>query len=794
MSKRTPRPPAATPSQPEVSGPGSDAPRVPRYRDPAADPEERVRDLLSRMSLEEKAAQMLCVWRDKASALVDAEGRFDLEKAKATFADRNGLGQVGRPSDAGGGLDARRTAELTNAIQRFFLEHSRLCIPVVFHEECLHGHAAVDATSFPQPIGLASTFNVDLVEALYTMTALEARVRGTHQALTPVVDVARDPRWGRVEETFGEDPYLVSWMGAAAVRGFQGDATFRDQTRVIATLKHFAAHGQPESGINCAPAELSPRTLRDVILPPFRHAVVEAGAISVMPSYNEVDGVPSHANRWLLRDVLRGEWGFAGYTVSDYYAIWELGYRPDTHGHFVAHDKKEACALAVRAGVNIELPEPDCYRHLVELVRDGTLQETELDELVGPMLYWKFRLGLFDRPYVDPDEAERLVGCEAHRSLALRAARETVVLLKNEGGLLPLDAAKLRRLAVIGPNAAREMLGGYSGVPKRVVTALEGIRTLVGDRVDVRYAEGCKITVGGSWVEDVVVPSDPEEDRRQIAEAVAVARECDAVVLVIGGNEQTSREGWGLAHLGDRASLDLVGRQEELAQALVATGKPVVVCLFNGRPLAIRWLAEHAPAVLECWYLGQEGGTALAEVLFGVLNPSGKLPITVPRSAGHLPAFYNHKPSARRGYLFDDVAPLWPFGHGLSYTTFAVENVRLTEPVIHADGTTRVLADVTNTGSREGMEVVQLYVRDRVSSVTRPVKELKGFAKVALQPGETRTVSFDVTPDALAFHDVAMRYVVEPGEFTILVGTSSRDEDLHPLTLTVEAQGRGRTP
>jgi len=301
----------------------------------------------------------------------------------------------------------------------------------------------------------------------------------------------------------------------------------------------------------------------------------------------------------------------------------------------------------------------------------------------------------------------------------------------------------------------------------------------------VRYAEGCRITIGGSWQEDVVTPSDPESDRRQIAEAVEIAGACDAVVLVIGGNEQTSREGWGLKHLGDRASLDLVGRQEELARALIATGKPVVVCLFNGRPISTRWLSEHAPAILECWYLGQEAGIAVAEVLLGKVNPSGKLPITIPRSAGHLPAFYNHKPSARRGYLFDDVSPLWAFGYGLSYTTFAVKNVRLADAVIARAATTRALADVTNKGTRDGMEVVQMYIRDRVSSVTRPVKELKGFAKVALRPGETRTVSFDITPDSLACHDHEMQYVVEPGEFTVMVGTSSRDADLQSVTLTV---------
>src|SRR5689334_4197714 len=420
------------------------------YQDASLAVEARVADLLSRMTLEEKAAQMMCVWQQKATTLVDAHGEFDAAKARVAFAHGNGIGQVGRPSDAGGGRTPRQNAELTNAIQRFFVDESRLGIPVIFHEECLHGHAAPGATSFPQPIGLAATFDPELAERLYAMTALEARVRGTHQALTPVVDVARDARWGRVEETYGEDPYLNTQLGLAAVRGFQGDRSFKDKRRVIATLKHFAAHGQPESGINCAPVNVSERVLRETFLEPFKQAVQHAGAISVMASYNEIDGVPSHANKWLLRDVLRKEWGFKGFVVSDYYAIWELSDRPDTHGHFVAKDKKEACRLAVEAGVNIELPEPDCYLHLVELVHKGALKEKQLDDLVAPMLLWKFKLGLFDDPFVDPDEAERLVGCEAHRGLALQAARETITLLKNENKLLPLDPAKLKTIAVIG--------------------------------------------------------------------------------------------------------------------------------------------------------------------------------------------------------------------------------------------------------------------------------------------------------------------------------------------------------
>lgn len=758
---------------------------APDYKNPALPSARRAKDLLARMTLEEKAAQMLCVWQKKSETLVDADGNFDPAKAKKAFRDCRGLGQVGRPSDAGKGKNAREMAELTNAIQKFFLENSRLGIPVMFHEECLHGHAAVDGTSFPQPIALGATFNPALVEDLFAMTAAEARLRGAHQALTPVVDVAREPRWGRVEETYGEDPFLVSRLGIAAVRGFQGDRTFRDKRRLIATLKHFVGHGQPESGMNCAPANISERVLRETFFFTFREALREAQAISVMASYNEIDGIPSHANRWLLRDVLRKEMGFKGFVVSDYYAIWELGYRPDTHGHFVAKDKKESCALAVKAGVNIELPDPDCYLHLAELVKKGVLKEAQLDELIAPMLFWKFEMGLFDDPYVDPGEAERVVGCEQHTQLALTAAREAITLLKNENGLAPLDLSKIKTLAVIGPNADRTLLGGYSGRPKHEVTVLQGIREKAGKSVKVLYSEGCKITIGGNWNQDEVVPSDPEEDRRQIAEAVRVARRADAIVLAIGGNEQTSREAWGLNHMGDRTSLDLIGRQEELVKAMVATGKPVIVFLFNGRPLSINWLAENAPVIYECWYLGQETGRAVADVLFGAANPSGKLPISVPRSAGHLPVFYNHKPSARRGYLFDDVSPLYAFGYGLSYTTFSITNPRLSKKKIRPDGSTRITVDLTNTGSRAGAEVVQLYIRDVVSSVTRPIKELKGFRKVHLAPGESTTVAFDITPDLLKFYDVDMNYIVEPGDFELMIGNSSRSEDLQKLMLHV---------
>ena len=755
------------------------------YKDATRPAAERVADLLSRMTLEEKVAQMLCIWQQKPATLTDEQGRFDAEKAARHFADGRGLGQVGRPSDAGGGLTARQMAELTNAIQRFFLERTRLGIPVIFHEECLHGHAAREATHFPQPIGLGATFDPDLVERLYTMTAAEARARGAHQALAPDLDVARDPRWGRTEETFGEDPYLIGRMGVAAVRGFQGDARFADKAHIIATVKHYAAHGQPESGMNCAPVNVSMRVLREVFLPAFKSAIQEGGALGVMPSYNEIDGVPSHANRWLLGDVLRGEWGFKGFIVSDYFAIRELNERPEFFGHHLARDGKEAAALAVLSGVDIELPDRDCYPSLVELVREGTIPESVIDDRIRPMLHAKFQLGLFDDPYVDPAEAERIVREPSHRRLALEAAQKTITLLKNEPRLLPLDPAAVRTIAVIGPNADRVMLGGYSGTPLQASTVLQGIRERAPAGVQVLYHEGCKNTIGGSWHQDEVTPADPAQNRASIREAASIAAKADVVVLAVGDNEQTSREAWALNHLGDRASLDLVGEQDELIDALGATGKPIIALLFSGRPASIRNLAAKAAAILELWYLGQETGPAVAGAIFGDFSPGGKLPITIPRSVGHVPAYYSYKPSARRGYLFESAEPLFAFGYGLSYTTIAITNVRLERPEIAAGESATVLVDVANTGPRRGDEVVQLYIRDVVSSVTRPVKELKGFQRVSLDPGEQRTLAFAITPEHLAFYDINMEFRVEPGEFRVMVGSSSRDQDLQTVTLRV---------
>jgi beta-glucosidase len=763
--------------------------KKPAYKNPKLAVKKRVADLLQRMTLEEKVAQMLCFWGQKQTVLLGRDGKLDLDNLRSHL--KNGIGQIGRLSDTGGApsiggvLSPTEMAELANKIQKFLVEETRLGIPVIFHEECLHGLAAKDATSYPQPIGLASTFDPSLIEEIYTAIAEDARVRGTQQALTPVVDVAREPRWGRVEETFGEDPYLVAQMGIAAVKGFQGDGTFKDKKRVIATLKHFAAHGQPESGSNCGPVNVSERLLRDTFLYTFRQVIEKANAMSVMASYNEIDGVPSHASKWLLRDVLRDEWGFEGFVVSDYYAITELNRKDDAISQGVAKDKSEAALLAVNAGVNIELPDPDCFSNLTKLVREKKVAKSLIDELVGSMLKYKFLLGLFEDPYVDPAKIQNERKLEADRPIALKAAHETITLLKNEDDLLPVDLKKYNRIAVIGPNADRRLLGGYSGTPKYYTTVLEGIKARVGTSSLVTYSEGCKITVGGSWSEDKVTFAGEEENRRLIAQAGETARNSDIVVLAIGDNEQTSREAWSKTHLGDRASLDLFGMQDELVNAIVATGKPVVVVLFNGRPISISNVAKKVHSILECWYLGQETGPAVADVLFGDYNPGGKLPISIPRSAGHVPCYYNYKPSARRGYLDADITPLFPFGFGLSYTKFAFDNLRLAKSTIRLKESTKVLIDLTNTGKFAGEEVVQMYIHDVVSTVTRPVKELRGFQRVRLEPGESKTVALTISPEHLAFTNIDRELVVEPGEFEIMVGNSSRDEDLKKVILKV---------
>jgi len=751
----------------------------PAYRNPHLPVEQRVADLLGRMTLEEKVAQTHALWQRKA-LIMDAQGNFAPEKAREVLKD--GIGQITRASEKKG---PRENAIFANAIQKFLVEQTRLGIPAMIHEESLHGFAARGATSFPQAIALASTWDPSLVEQAFGVAAREIRSRGAQQALTPVLDLARDPRWGRVEETYGEDPYLVSRIGVACIRGFQGEGPGIDRQHIFATMKHFAVHGQPEAGANSAPGNYSERIVRENFLVPFQAAVMEAKVMSVMPSYNEIDGIPSHGNKWLLEKVLREEWGFRGFIVSDYEGI------PQLEGlHHVVAGKEAAAKKALETGVDIELPDINCYGTLVEQIKSGKISEATLDKAVTRILRAKFLAGLFEDPYVDPDAAERINNAPEHRELTLQAAREAIVLLKNQNGALPLDRTKLKTLAVIGPNAAKCHLGGYSQDPGHCVTILDGIKAKAGDKTKVVYAEGSRITEDDAdwrnWYTDQVTPTDPAKEVKRIAEAVQVAKASDVVVLVLGGNEQTCREAWAANHPGDRDSLELLGMQNELVKAVLETGKPVVVFLINGRPLSINYIAENVPAILEGWYLGQEGGTAAADVLFGDYSPGGRLPITFPRSAGQVPVFYNHKPSARGGYLFADKEPLFAFGHGLSYTTFRYANLRLAQDKIRPSGQTTVQVDLTNTGKVKGDEVVQMYIRDRVSSVTRPVKELKGFRRVTLEPGQTATVEMAITPAALSFLDEDMNRVVETGQFDIMVGSSSID--LKSVTLEVVGQ------
>jgi len=744
------------------------APVPARYRDPKVPLNERVSDLLLRMTPAEKVAQLISVNWEHTQLDDPKTHALSLPAARKWLS--NGIGEITRPSDRHS--DPRSATEFASAVQKFLVEKTRLGIPAILHEEALHGLVAPSATSFPQAIGLAATFDPDLLEQVFTVAARQARARGVQHVLAPVVDVARDPRWGRIEETYGEDPYLVGRLGVAAIRGFQGrrsaDAPI-DDVHVAATVKHFTGHGTPEGGRNAAPGNYSMHVLREVFLPPLEAAVREAAVASVMPSYNEVDGIPSHANRWLLTDVLRGEWGFSGVVVSDYFGIAEL----DRRQHVVP-DLRAAGRRALRAGVDLELPEGEAYPLLSEEMQAQRVSAAAVDAAVARVLRLKFQLGLFEQPY--PPAAVPEPERPADRVLARHAAEEAIILLKNQGGLLPLDAGKLKSIAVIGPNSSAVRLGGYSGKPDRVVSVFDGIKARVAPRVTVLTAPGCGLTKGNrGWTDDVVELADPNEDAQLIAEAVKVAQQVEQIVLVLGQNEQLSREAWADNHRGDRLDLDLPGRQNDLARAILALRKPVVLVLLHGSPLSIPELAKTAPAILDGFYLGEETGTALAEVLFGDVSPAGRLPVSVPRSVGTVPAYYNYKPAARRPYLGEELGPLWPFGFGLSYTTFKYDRLAVSPARIPPDGKTITSVNVTNTGKFASDEVVQLYIHDLVSSVTRPISELKGFRRIHLKPGESKKVDFPLGFAELSFFDETMKRVVEPGRFEIMAGGSSAE-------------------
>ena len=768
-AQKKPTKPATAQEKSTKAAPAED---TPKYKNPALPIDDRVADLLSRMTLEEKIGQIAPSGDNRAHVIDPTD----------TYNDKSASEVLSRWWDPDLAFPARKAALLRNGVQRYLKEKTRLGIPELFMGEALHGFMEYGSTSFPQALSLASTWDPDLVHQVFTAAGDEAGSAGIGQVFSPVLDIARDPRWGRTEETYGEDPFLASRMGVAAITGLQGDSFAIDRHHVIATAKHFAVHGQPEGGTNTAPGNYSERIIRENFLVPFQAAIEEAHAGSVMASYNEIDGVPSHINPWLLDRVLRQEWGFRGYVTSDGNGLQML-----TETHHIAANNADAARMALAAGVDYDLSDGSVYRTLLWQVKQGTVSEAMVNRAVARVLATKFRLGLFDNPYVDPDYAETTTNSAEHRALALKTAQKAVILLKNDKNLLPLDLTRLKTIAVIGPNADGVHLGGYSREPAHGVTILQGIKDRVGTKANVVYAEGCKITDAKNdwhgWFANDVKLIDPATQQESVKTAAEAAKNADVAILVIGENESTNREAWAENHLGDRDSLELLGAQNDLVKAVVETGTPTVVLLINGRPLSVNYIAEKVPAILEGWYLGQEGGTAAASVIFGDVNPGGKLPITFPHSVGDLPDFYNHKPSANRTYAFSTRTPLYPFGYGLSYTTFAFSNLRIEPTQILSEGTAKVTVDVTNSGSREGDEVPQLYIHQRVAEVTQPVMQLKAFQRITLKPGEKKTVDFTITPDMLSMLNIDMHRVVEPGVFDVMVGPSS--DQTSTATLTV---------
>jgi len=748
----------------------------PSYKNKILSPEARAKDLLKRMNLDEKVMQTQCLWIQK-STILNNGGDFD--ETKAEKAIKNGLGELARLNENAGpnssGYHPKQAAELYNKIQHFFMEKTRLGIPVMVHEESLHGQQTQDATNFPVPIALASTWDENLVTEIYTNVAEEVRARGGQHVLAPVVDVTRDPRWGRTEETLGEDPFLISRLAVDEVKAYQGDGVYLGKNHVAATLKHFGIHGQSEGGENVAPSNIDERTAREIFFKPFQACVQEADVMNVMACYNEVWGLPAHINKYLLTGILRKEWGFNGIIVSDYFAIRDVSTM-----HKITPSYDSAGMMAFKAGVDLETPDPDGFKNLKQLVLAGKISMKEMDEAVMRILIAKFRLGLFDDPYVDANKAEEIVGSEQKRAVAYKAATEAMVLLKNtplagqQNDFLPLDKNKIKTIAFIGPNADKCLLGGYSSKPRFCISPLQAMKEKYGEKIKVLYSEGVRITDKNNWFADTIHLANNEENKKKIAEAVEVAKQADVVVLFVGGNESTSREGWAPDHLGDLPTLELLNGQNELIKEIVAIGKPTCAFVNSGPPLSIGALVDAVPAVMQCWYLGQEGGYAMVDALFGDVNPGGKLPISFPRSAGNIPCYYNYKPSARRGYnLGFDVTPLFPFGYGLSYTTFEYRDLKLSSPTMKMNGTVSISVDVKNTGNRKGSEVVQMYIRDDYSSVTRPVRELKGFKKIWLDPGQSQTVTFTINAALLSFYDKDMKWIVEPGSFTVMIGTSS---------------------
>jgi beta-glucosidase len=747
------------------------------FENRAMSAEQRIMDLLSQMTLEEKVGQLLTPY---GWPMYERNG----DNIVITNALKNAVAQQHIGSLWGfmradpwtqrtlsTGITEALSAKAVNHMQRYVIENSRLGIPLILAEECPHGFMAIDGTVFPTSLGLSATWNPDLIEQMGTAIAKEIRSRGSHIGYGPVLDLARELRWSRVEETFGEDTYLTSRFGVSFVKGLQGN-NLRSTDRVISTLKAMIGHASPESGHNAGAAHMGENELHEFMLPPFK-AAVQAGALSVMSSYNEVDGIPSTSNFYILNTLLREQWGFKGFVVSDLFAIRGLV------GHGVAEDFNEAALKAISAGVDADLGATD-YPTLIELVKSGRLSTTILDVAVRRVLYAKFSVGLFDQPFVEEIKHDQKQA-ESHRQLARKIATESVILLKNQGGLLPLKK-NLKSIAVIGPNADNvyNMLGDYTA-PQRdidVVTVLEGIKTHVSKETKVTYAKGCGIR---------------NESEVGFEEAVRISKEAEVVVMVMGGSSArdfTSKyEETGAAKISedidtdmesgegfDRATLNLMGKQEKLMMEIAKLNKPMVLVLIQGRPLTTTWAEQHIPAIINAWYPGMEGGNAIADVLFGDYNPAGRLTVTVPRSLGQIPVYYTAKRTGyQRDYVDESGKPLYPFGYGLSYSVFEYADLNVATKKENGKITVTADLNIKNTGIRDGDEVVQLYVRDHVASHTIPDRVLKSFQRIHLKAGETRKVTFVLDEESFSVYQGDGKWSVEAGKFTIMVGASSLD-------------------
>jgi beta-glucosidase len=738
---------------------------APAATDPAV--EKRIDALMARMTLEEKIGQL-----NQYSSSFDLTGPPPAEDRAQQRYEQIKKGQVGSLLNVTG-------AAATRAAQELAVKNSRLGIPLLFGYDVIHGYR----TAFPIPLGEAASWDLEAIERSARIAATEASASGLHWAFAPMVDIARDARWGRIMEGAGEDPYLGAQVAAARVRGLQGKG-LGSLDSVAACAKHYAAYGFAEAGRDYNTVDISELTLRNVVLPPFK-AAVDAGVATLMNSFNEIGGTPATASVHLQREILKGEWGFDGFVVSDWGSIGEL------IPHGVAKDAREAARLAITAGSDMDMEAGAYVSELKALVESGAVEQKLVDDAVRRILRVKFRLGLFDDPYrySDAERERRLVGAPEHAEAARDVARRSIVLLKNEGGLLPLDKGK-GRIAVIGPLAADadSPLGNWRGsaVKNTAVTLLDGIKAAVGSSVEVRYAEGAKlVTAETDMGRELTLNQD---DRSGFAAAEQAARGADVVVLALGENAFQAGEGRSQADIG------LKGVQADLLRAVHAVNPKIVLVLLNGRPLALQEAAPLAPAMVEAWHLGSQSGHAIADVLFGAYNPSGRLPVSFPRVVGQVPIYYNAKHTGRGDPAFGGMVfwshytdvpntPLFPFGHGLSYTRFEYAGLKLGAAEIAKGATLPVEVTLKNAGSRAGTEVVQLYVRDLVGSVTRPVKELKGFQRVTLAPGESRRVSFTLRPDDLAFYTAAGRWEAEPGEFEVFVGGSSAETTSAKFTL-----------